>query len=114
MPKKIDINLKILEKLYLIDKLTYQQIADKLNVSKTFIYSKMKEINVKPRENIYYKSGIKWIKENQMPVPQSCCIHHINGIKDDNRIENLQMMPNSSHMELHNTMKLRDGGGRFI
>lgn len=34
-------------------------------------------------------------------VPEGCCIHHLNGVKDDNRIENLCMMTHSAHTTMH-------------
>lgn len=39
--------------------------------------------------------------ETGISVPAGCCIHHLNGIKDDNRIENLCMMTHSAHTTLH-------------
>ena len=41
-------------------------------------------------------------KETGVEIPANCCIHHLNGNKQDNRIENLCMMTHSAHTVYHN------------
>lgn len=41
-------------------------------------------------------------------------IHHINGNKQDNRIDNLIIVTRSEHMLIHNTFRLRNALGQFI
>ncbi|HUV45581.1 MAG TPA: HNH endonuclease signature motif containing protein [Dehalococcoidia bacterium] len=40
---------------------------------------------------------VVWEKANGKPLPEGWIIHHLNGIKDDNRIENLSAMPRKRH-----------------
>ena len=40
---------------------------------------------------------IVWEEANGRPLPKGWVIHHLNGIKDDNQIENLMAMPRNSH-----------------
>lgn len=46
---------------------------------------------------------VVWENETGVPVPRNCCIHHLNGNKRDNRIQNLCMMQHSAHTIFHHT-----------
>jgi len=44
---------------------------------------------------------VVWEKVHGTPVPENWIIHHLNGIKKDNRPENLVTLPNGEHIRNH-------------
>lgn len=117
------ISKKYLIYLYYIKELGYVQIAKKLNVSKTVIYNAMRHYNIKrrptgliPHTNYRYKLSTgyvtmrhpitnKRILEHRFIMEQKLgrklkkteLVHHINGIRDDNRRKNLCVVMNKNH-----------------
>ena len=52
-------------------------------------------------KNVYLHNLI-WVNFYGKPVPKGYVIHHINGDKTDNRIQNLQCVKNEVHSRYHN------------
>lgn len=46
---------------------------------------------------------VVWENESGFSMPENCCIHHLNGNKSDNRIENLCLMLHGAHTVYHHT-----------
>jgi hypothetical protein len=47
-----------------------------------------------------------WERATNIPVPIDCCVHHLNGDKTDNRIQNLCLMKKSAHTAYHNSCRV--------
>lgn len=59
------------------------------------------------KQGYVYEHILVWEKAHKQQVPKGWLIHHLNGIKTDNRPENLEAMPNSEHHRLPEPYKER-------
>lgn len=61
-----------------------------------------------------YVKRARLILEHEMGgyIDEALQIHHINKVKDDDQLENLQLLSRSEHRRLHT--KHRDNKGRFV
>lgn len=107
--------------------LSLEQVAKEMNVTRQCVYKAFKKrgyllrgVNFRPyqeydgikftlRNNGYYSMTTNdrklmhryiWEKEKGK-IPDNWDIHHINGQKWDNRIENLECLPKSEHTRLY-------------
>lgn len=53
-----------------------------------------------PKHRYVAEHRFFWEQANG-PIPDRCIIHHLNGNKQDNRLENLTVLSNSAHRKLH-------------
>ncbi len=54
-----------------------------------------------------YVHRLVW-EDNNGEIPKSNIVHHINGDKKDNRIENLQCLSRSEHRTKHLSIRLAE------
>jgi hypothetical protein len=64
------------------------------------------------RNGYVYEHKLVWFSAGRTTLP-GCVIHHSNGVKTDNRIENLEMLPRGTHNAHHNAERGRKSDGTF-
>lgn len=88
-----------------------QEIKSKISKA---MKGKIRNITGRRMSNGYWKirlpgAPIKWVAEHRILIENKIGrkllenehVHHLNGIKNDNRIENLQILTPSAHQKLH-------------
>ncbi len=61
-----------------------------------------------------YEHLVVWCAAGYPRPEEGCLLHHENGDRTDNRLENLSVMDRGEHNALHNVRKQRDSSGRFM
>lgn len=59
------------------------------------------------KQGYVYEHILIWEKISGRPLPKGWVVHHLNGIRDDNRPENLRGMPRGSHDKIMQPYKAR-------
>lgn len=122
----IPIDKETLRRLYVEDKLTIKLVALSMGVSSATIHRNLRLLGIvrsnsearrlsHPPRIVFYlarkmpdhprANGRGYVKEHvlvweeahRQELPDGWVIHHLNGIKNDNRPENLSAMPNGNH-----------------
>ena len=61
-------------------------------------------INININGKIILEHHLVWLRANQLyRIPSGCVIHHCDGNKSNNSIDNLQLMTRGFHNKIHNT-----------
>ena len=60
-----------------------------------------------------YEHLVVWVSAGFTRPSRSRLLHHISGVKTDNRLGNLKLMSRAEHNHLHNSEKERKDNGQF-
>ena len=88
-------------------KLNYQWCGGKKRATKGYILIYKPEHYRANLHGFVLEHILVWEKAHKKQIPKGWVIHHLNGIKDDNRLENLVVKTRASHIHLAEPFKKR-------